>query len=200
MIRFLSNPALAIATCSPALALASCPTADDLDGGIRVLSPDGEEEVFTRRSEHIVTAEYRYEDGEGSQSLLAQGIYIVQIVDVTGGALDTTSRLTYTYPLKPGAMPMPTPQLSWNIEALTFDSNGVGREPQIIKFGDATRLTIGKCSYAMSPIVITFPDSDDYKETLYYLPELGLSLLAEVQDQGEDPEIYQFSDIEALVK
>lgn len=177
-----------------------CPTAADLDGGIRVFSPDGEVETFTRQSEHIVTAAFRFEQGEGSDSLLAQGIYLVQILDIEGGKIQSDTRLTYAFPLAAGTMPDPVPGSVWSTRATLLDSNGVTDEAQTYNFGAQTQLTIGACGYDMVPISVVYPENDDYTETLYYLPELGFALLAGAQDKGEEPDVYVFERIEAVTQ
>ena len=179
------------------LPAAACPTAADLDTGVRVHSPDGSVETFTRLNKDVIVSEFRFEPGEGSRSLLAQGIYLIQINDVYGDEIDTKARTTYTYTKLPGTLPVPTPGGAWNTRVVILDEDGLGTERQQISFGQAGTRTIGACSYDTVPITVVYPD-DDYSETLEYLPELGLAILTSAQDVGAEADVYSFERIEAV--
>lgn len=178
----------------------ACPTSADLGGGIRVTSPDGEVETFTRTSEHIVTSAYRFEEGEGSDSMLAQGTYVVQLVDIYDGKPDPDTRQRYSYPLAAGDMPPPTPGGVWSTKAAALDADGLRAEHHEFTFGAQTSFTIGACTYAMIPITAIYKGEENFTEELFHLPDLGFALLRSYQEGDDQAEVYQFTGIEAVQK
>lgn len=187
---------LCVALMLPSVTL-GCPTKADLDSGIRLISADDEIETFTRLSEHVVASEYRYEEGQGTRNLLAQGIYLIQVQDVEDQQLVAGTRATYTYLKIPGQLPIPTPGVNWDTRVVILDEDGLGSERQSISFGDAGDYQIGECTYPSVPMTIDYPD-DAYSEQLIYLSDLGLSILIGALDEGEEPDVYTYTTIEAV--
>ncbi|AHM04833.1 hypothetical protein roselon_02512 [Roseibacterium elongatum DSM 19469] len=169
------TPALAAACfCLPIAALADCPKSGDLAGGIEIRYADGAVETYRQVAPNLVTAVFDAPGSPGSaaESLLAQGIYLIQTQDLVNGMPDLQTRTTYTYPLPPGAMPEPQPGGGWAAMVRAEDSTGVDETRHDMRFEAETRLVIGACSYRMIPIEVRY-DGDG--ELLHYLPELGIA-------------------------
>ena len=183
-----------VAVSGPALAN-TCPTLDDLKTGIRITYADNFEETYklSEANEHIVTVEEIFDNTDVSHSLLAQGIYLVQSIQEENGALAPSTRITYTYPLSPGNMPVPQPNGSWNAKIAVLSNDGLTTETHQMRFLERTSLTVGACSYDMVPIRVTYGQGEG--ETLYYMPELGFAVIGVWTSNGED-DVYEFTSIE----
>jgi hypothetical protein len=107
------------------------------------------------------------------------------------------SRVTNSYPMKPVDMPLPKPGGAWNSAFATLEESGyIGKGVQSTEFGDLTRLTLGACGYDMIPVTIDYL-SEGYREVVYYLPDLGIGLLAATVNEGDALELTTFMSIQA---
>lgn len=178
-------------------ARAACPTAADLPGGIKFNTSDGEFEAFRRLDNGLVQGFFGLDSHIGSRTLLARGIYLLEVVDVENGVADATTRTTYSYPNAPADMPEPTPGGTWTVTAATLANGQIGSERQIYEFGEKTEISFEDCRYDMMPITIFYPDENDpaRRDVLYYLPALGISYLAEFHDR-ETAALYDYISIE----
>jgi len=183
---------------SATAASAQCPTADNLQTGIRFTLADGETETFRKKGAAIVEAVFEYKDPPASRVLLAQGVYLLELIDLENGMPQPGTRSTYSYPMTAAEMPLPQPGGHWSVTAAVLDMGDLRRDNQVYTFGTMTQATYGACSYDMLPITITYPgDESDPIDLLHYLPGLGLSYLAESTYSGSTDR-YDYIAIEAL--
>jgi len=171
---------------------ASCPGAGDLDTGIRLIGNDGSSETYLRLPGGFVRGTYSDGSSNGSQYLLMQGIYMVEVFDTENGSPVAGSRSTYAYPVTAETAPMPTPGGRWDTLVTILDRGELKSHTESFVFGDATRVTLGACGYDMLPVTAIYHDEDGYQERLHYLPELGFAYLAATQERGQvaDPVVY----------
>lgn len=172
-----------------------CPTKNELQKGITVTQTDGYKEIYSATADNIVTVLGYQDPAEKSQSLLSQGIYLVQTIDVTNDELVPSTRRTYTYPLSPGSMPVPKANGSWTAQVVVTSSDGIDTENHVMRFLDQTTMTFGACSYDMIPVEITYGEGEG--ETLLYLPELGFAVVGVWRSGGVD-EVLSYAEIEAV--
>ena len=92
----------------PSFVAAQCPTATDLGEGVRVRSEAGTE-TLRRVNAATVSSMFEGSDGFMAESLLGQGIYLIQTLEFESGQPVPASRQTYSYELSPDAMPLPNP-------------------------------------------------------------------------------------------
>jgi hypothetical protein len=179
-------------------AAVACPGPDALERGIRFEIAGGESESFRRQGPHILSATYAVEGDPVSRMLLAQGLYMLELIDIEDGAFVPPSRATYTYEVEPGRMPQPMAGATWSATVTVFEGGSVVTERQVFGFGGESQVSFGPCTYRMIPVEIRYPDAEDGTvELVHYLPELGLSYLARsTWDRGE--ERYDYLGIEAL--
>lgn len=146
----------------------------------------------------VIRSVYLGADGESYQTLLGQGIYWLQNVDIEDSKLLFYTRTTNSYPMKPSEMPLPSPGEGWSTDYAFVDETGdVSTRFQSTVFGEATRLTIGACDYDMIPVAIDYP-SDNYNEVMLYVPELGIALWANAKREGETLVTTEFLSIQAV--
>jgi hypothetical protein len=176
----------------------ACPGGDALEHGIRFEIAGGETETFRRHGPHVVAATYAIAGGPVSQVLLAQGLYMIEAVDIQDGALVPPSRTTYTFEVEPGRMPRPVAGAVWHTRVTVSEGGDPMVEPQRYSYGAETQVSFGPCTYVMTPVEIRYPQAaEDTVEFIHYLPELGLSYLARTTwERGE--ERYHYLGIEAL--
>lgn len=182
-----------------AQAQTTCPTAADMANGVRFHIVGGDSETFRQLPNSIVQAHYRLSPGETIRTLLAKGIYLLEVIEFENGKALFNTRTTYAFPLEPTDMPAPNPGNGWSTTVARLDKGELGQEVQVYNFGQVTTHTYGACSYRMMPIEIQYPEEKDSKrrEVLHYLPELGLSYLAEYHDQ-DGSDVYTYINIEVL--
>lgn len=178
-------------------AQAACPTADDMVRGVKFNASDGEFEVFHTVGADMVESMYGRDSHQGSRTLLARGLYLLEVVGIENGKPDSTTRTTYSFPMPAAQMPLPVPGGGWSVTVATFAEGRIGSERQIYSFGQMTRQTYEACSYDMMPITIRYPDENDAqrRDVLHYFPELGISYLAEFHDKDAS-DIYDYFSIE----
>lgn len=178
-------------------ARAACPTGSDVPAGIKFNTPDGEFESFQRLGNGLIQGYYGLDSHVGSRTLLARGIYLLEVVDMENGKADFTTRTTYSFPVPHAELPDPEPGLTWEVEAATYANGVVDSERQVYEFGNVTDKAFGDCRYAVQEITILYPDENDpdRRDVIHYLPELGTSYLAEFHDR-ETNAIYEYISIE----
>lgn len=198
------NALAVILAASPALAQAQCPTAEDLTKGIRFEIEGGDRETYRSFASGVIAATYESSEPPASRVLLAQGVYLLELVDLAEGPVGPDSRVqpgsrtTYSYPMKAPDMPVPAPGGSWQVTAAMLSQGEIGSEKQHYGFGAMTRISFGACAYDMFPIEITYPGEDGGTvDLLHYLPALGLSYLAASTYDGSTDR-YNYIAIEAL--
>lgn len=179
-------------------ALAQCPTSEALAAGIRFGIDGGDTETFRSFAPGVIVSLYEAADPPASRVLLAQGVYLLDLIDIEDGKPQPGTRTTYSYPMKPPDMPVPQPGGSWSVTAAVFDMGDLRSEEQVYSFGAAATATYGTCRYDMVPITITYPgDTGDAVDVLHYLPSLGLSYLAQSTYDGTTDR-YDYTSIEAV--
>jgi hypothetical protein len=163
----------------PLAAQQSCPTAADLDRGIRITFADGGTETFRRADPGVIAVTGREPDGSGFNMDLAQGLHLLMWEATTGGQPDAASRITYDYAGQPPtALPLPEAGRKWRTEVRVEDADfGPRDEPQSQVYGRLSQIEIGACSYVAIEVTISYATSDQYRETLRWLPDLGLAYL-----------------------
>ena len=83
--------------------------------------------------------------------------------------------------------------------AATLHDGRIDSEAQDYSFGAIDSRDYGGCSYAMMEITIRYPNEDDplRRDVLHYLPDLGLSYLAEYHDK-DGSDVYDYIKIEPV--
>jgi len=180
------------------LAQTVCPTADDLDSGIRFTLATGETEIFRRHESGLIEGLFDVGSGEVLRNLLGKGVYLLEASVLKDGVIDPASRLTYSYPLPPDSLPLPQPGGGWSVSVTLLEGTALSTEAQDYRFGAATVQGFGACSYAMIPITVRYPGVEGgQRDVVHYLPDLGISYLAEYHD-SETNDIYVYTQIEAM--
>lgn len=197
MIRFPLTALLLAATGIAGGAQAGCPTGADMTSGVTFRLSTGETESFRRLDNGLIQGLFAYEPDQASRTLLARGIYLLEVVTLENGKPDFTTRTTYSFPQPPSELPLPASGGEWSVTAATYGEGHIATERQHYAFGEMTRQSYGACSYDMIPITIRYPELDDEQrhDVLHFLPELGLSYLAEFHDK-DGSDIYDYISIE----
>lgn len=180
-VSALTLPALTL----PAMAQTGCAVAADLGRGITVTFADGSTEIFRQAAPGIVQVTGDGSDGTRYGMQLAQGFHLLEWMPEG----DPSGRVAYDYGMPAAAMPLPQPGGGWTVPARVTDSGGARAEAQTHSYGPAQTLMIGTCGYTMIEATIAYATSDNYVESIIYLPELGLSYLLwnESADYARDP-------------
>ena len=189
----------ALSSSVAAHAQTACPTSADMGNGIRFYIAGGESETFRQLPNSVVEAHYQLGPGETIRTLLARGIYLLEVIEFEDGKALFDTRTTYAFPLDPANMPDAKPGSGWTTTVAKLDVGELGKEVQAYQFGQIVTQTYGACSYQMMPIEIRYPEEDDSqrREVLHFLPELGFSYLAEYHDQ-DGSDVYTYTNIEVL--
>jgi len=184
---------LLLALPAPAFA---CPTGADMANGVLLASSDGTTEVHKQAAAGLTIVDVTFSDGHQSQNTFIHGTFIKQLADVEDGFLDIRSALQTVYDTPP---PIPAPGDSGVINTRSGSlADGMDAEVQTYWWGEVGEMTIGNCRYAAIEGVLTYrSDDSDVRETIAYLPELGIGLLTSYQDVGNDPETYTYLTITA---
>ncbi len=160
-----------------AFAQAGCPTSADLARGIRIEFADGSYETYRDAGSGVVFVEGQDVEGYGYQMELGQGIHLLTYANVTSGAVDTMSRISYDYGRAAGELPLPEAGGRWSSAVTVTDQYGERSEPQTHEWGQITTVDIGGCSYDMIEALIGYKTGDGYRESVEFLPALGLGYL-----------------------
>ena len=191
-------PALLLAATASAAA-AQCPTVTDMAAGVQFETSAGEHETFRQTNPTLVEALLDFGAGDASRTLLAKGIYLLEVVDIHDGVPQGDTRTTFSYPVGHAEMPDPAPGGTWSVTAATLHDGRIDSEAQDYSFGAIDSRDYGGCSYAMMEITIRYPNEDDplRRDVLHYLPDLGLSYLAEYHDK-DGSDVYDYIKIEPV--
>lgn len=187
-----------ILACAPTLAAAQCPTAADLSGqGILMVQDDGTTEFYVAGQPGTTRAMLRHPDGSGGNNVFAQGVHLLQLMDVENGRPLLETLMVFDYPMPPEEMPVPRPGLTWEVEYQMTDSFGRFSERQVQSWGAAETRNYGACSYTVIPGTIEyFYDGGGHTEGLLYFPDLGVSFLTSWIDPSmPEPDRYDLADI-----
>lgn len=174
----------------PTFGLAECPTGDDLNTGIWVYATDNSAEFYQAGDNNVVSI-LTYFDGDDQaalETLLVHGLYVMSYADLEDGNIIRGSQSNYVYPDAYEALPLPTPGGSWSSEIAIFEGGAIESDKEDMIFGQMTEMTIGDCTYDMFTVLSRYQDAEP--ETLFYLPDLGLSLLDLGQDESGTPITY----------
>lgn len=193
-MRMLATLAALATTAMPVVAQ-DCPTGTDLENGIRFHVDDDATETFTRLSKRRVQSDYGG-DGYVSRTILLNGLYLSELVDVEAGRPVSGTRSTYEFPMTPDGLPVPVPGLSFSTTVAVDGPEGREREEQTYAFGRTAMVNFGACAYEMIPVDLTYPGSD-VREVLHYLPDLGIAYVAEYHDDAVHDR-YAYHRIEAV--
>ena len=148
----------------------------------------------------MIGSDFEFGDGTGVLARLGKGTYVLEITDLQDGTPLPETKVSYGYTMTPGEMPGPAPGLIWNAKTAVRTSDGVDQETHAYAFGDATTIAFGDCTYSMIPAEIRYSGEgglDNLRDVLHYLPDLGISYLAETHDDQTDS-IFDYISIEAL--
>lgn len=160
-----------------ALAQGACPTADDLARGIRIDFADGSFETFRDPGIGLVTVEGEDSEGYGYMMELGKGLHLVSYANMVDGTVDFGSRLDYDYGVALQDLPEPVAGGRWASAVTVRDVSGTRSEPQNHVWSDVTVIDIGGCSYDMIEALIAYKTGDGYRESVHYLPALGIGYL-----------------------
>jgi hypothetical protein len=159
------------------LAQAGCPTAADLARGIRIDFADGSYETFRDAGAGLITVDGLDADGYGYFMELGRGLHLVTYANATDGTVDPTSQIDYDYGIALQDLPLPQAGGRWSSPVTVRDSYGTRSEPQTHDWGPTTVIDIGGCSYDMIEAVISYKTDDGYRESVEFLPALGIGYL-----------------------
>ncbi len=181
------------------LALAqACPVASDLEKGIRFTVDGTDTEVYRRVGPDMIEAIYSAADDYQSRSMLAQGVYLVELVDLVEGAPDLSTRTTYAFAQRAEELMMPEAGRSVTYDLVVNSDGDLNQERQSYSFDQPAKINFGACEYEMIQIEIRYdPDEAETVDLLYYLPELGFSYYAG-SDYLEGSDRYIYSNIEVV--
>jgi hypothetical protein len=191
---------LFLATCLalPGTGAIACPVADDLNKGIRFTVDGVDTEVYRRTGPSMVEAIYKTEDGTETRSLLARGIYLVELVDLLDGVPDPDTRTTYAFPQRADALVDPAQGQSVTYDIAINYGGDFESERQIYQFGQAFTINYGACEYEVIEIEIRYePDDSGTVDLLHYFPALGFSYYAG-SDYPDGSDRYAYSNIEVI--
>lgn len=183
-------------------ALADCPVAADLASGIRLISEDGTREVYLQQGPGVVEMTGTYPDGYTSRTLLGQGIYVLELVDLIDGQADLSTRLTFAFPMQPGEIPIPAAGDVWQVKTAMWDGYESIAETISARWGSLARVTYGDCSYDMIAGTLSYSSADySHQEVIHYLPQLGFGALYSYDDADlPEPDVYVVVGIERVEK
>lgn len=188
--------ALSLALASPALA--DCPVAADLAKGIRFTVDGTDTEEYRQSGPGVVESLYITADGTTSRSLLAQGVYLIELVDLVDGTPDQDTRTTYAFPGRAEDLAVPAPGQQVAYDLVMNSLGDLQPERQTYDFGQAAVINFGACEYRMIPVEIRYdPDDSGTVDLLYYLPELGFSYYAG-SENADGSDRYMYSNIEVI--
>ena len=180
----------------PSLGLAqNCPTASDLDRGIRVDRSDGYTEYFRRGGQGIIAVEGHVDRKLEYNLELAGGLQLLSYSGNVGETPEAEGDLTYDYGSSAGALPGPVPNGRWQSPVTVTAKSGPFSEPQLYAYGPLEQISIGGCQYAMISVTIAYQNTDNYIETVQFLPDLGFSVLIEQGDDSGAPTVYTIERI-----
>lgn len=183
----------------------TCPVAADLTTGGIAFDVNGIDiEIFRQKRPGLIESFYAYEGdpGNGTRAMLAQGLYVLELVDLENGDITPDSRGVYSFPVAPSQLPLPdlqtSPGTEWTFTVAHNFSGDLGSETQVYTVMPKEEKSYGDCAYPMIPIQMRYTtDTGEEIEMLHFLPDLGISYLASVAyDGGED--IYDYQTIRAL--
>lgn len=196
-MRAIAAVSVGIAAAAPAPA--QCPVAADLAGGIRVHEEGPGYETFWQDTPGVVRGRYSNGETEVAQYLLGKGIYMLMVEDLDfEGKPVPGSRTIYAHEVAIAELPEPVPSSTWKAEVIVAQGGGgFSSETHLHGFAAMERVVLGGCGYDMIPIEIAYEGLGS-TDVLHYLPELGISYLAEVHWDGRPADIYPYDDIEAL--
>lgn len=199
-MRFWLLPALLLP--SYAFADGHCPLAADLAAGIAFDIGEGDTEVYRAANDGVIEVLYTGSDGFQSRTLLGQGVYLLELIDMQNDVPDPSTRTTYTHSFTPAKMPVPKPNGAWVSEVAVLDQGRIDREVHDHRFGPAGQLTIGSCTYNKIRVTVRYDDEDKSVDTVDYLTDLGIGLLVGVAyDNGDGTrtdDVYSYLGIRAL--
>ncbi|MBV7396056.1 hypothetical protein [Mameliella sediminis] len=189
---------LAAALIPLSLPVFACPTGADVAKGIRFTVEETDKEEYRRIGPAMIEAIYSTADGAATRNLLAQGVYLVELVDLIDGTPDQTTRITYAFPGRAEDLKLPEPNGEVAYDVAINNFGDFDKERQIYDFGPMAKINFGSCEYDMIPIEIRYdPDDANTVDILYYLPEFGFSFYAGSDyDGGSDR--YRYSNIEVI--
>ncbi len=189
-----------IAICAlTAGAASACPTADDLDGGIRVTAADGAVDVYQSMGDGQVAQIIDFGGGEVARNVLTQGVYVSRLAVEVDGVLDLQSVFETSYDRPPTAMAPPEPGLQDRFLTTIVSVDGTFKETQTHNWGPLAPLQIGDCTYDSIFGTVTYTGGDaTILEEIQYVPALGLGLLVSYTYGSDAPEIFRLTSIEAV--
>ncbi len=199
--------ALAVLTLPLPLWAAECPVSADLASkGIAFGAETGEVEEFRQRRPGLIESRYYLSPDRStySQVVLAQGLYVLELLEVEDGSPTPGARSTYGFPVAPATLPVPdatTPAGSgWTWTVAYNHSGDLGHETHVYTVQPSQQIAYGACRYQVIPVEVRYLPSDGPAEdidTLHYLPALGLSYLARTTYSGGG-DTYEYKSIRTL--
>jgi len=203
-------PALLTALILPLpLWAADCPTRGDLSsGGIAFGVDDSDTEIFHQKRPGLIESLYAYEGDtqNASRAMLAQGLFVLELVELENGDPVPDLRSTYGFPVAGAELPVPQADMpagtGWTFTVAYNHAGDLGTETQIYTLQPGFEKRYGDCSYEVIPIELRYltgagegPGAD--RDELHYLPALGLSYLARSTFDGSE-DIYNYHSIRTL--
>ena len=189
-------------SCLATTAAAACPVNADLSQGIQLTQGDGTVEVFRDRGNNIVEVTGTYPDDFVSRTLLGKGIYVLELIDLVDGKLDPDTRMTFGFPMNAADFPTAQAGGSWTVKTVGRDIDGTFPETLDMRWGDASQVTYGDCTYDMIPGTLTYQGEDyGHIEVIHYLPALGIGVLHSYQDdEMGTPDVFPVTAISTVEK
>ncbi|MBY6048229.1 hypothetical protein [Vannielia litorea] len=177
----------------------ACPVAADMAGGVRLELANGDSEVFRRTGAATVESVLTVGGAEQTRFSYARGVYLLESIEMEGGALVPGSRATFAFPTRPEGTPEPAPGHGWGLRIVATYGGDPVAEMLGIRFGEPGEATIGDCTLEMLPVEQRIYEDGELvaREERNYIPALGFSYaLAWHEDDRVDR--YDYVNIEAV--
>lgn len=183
---------------SPLASFAQCPSIADLEKGILFKIDTNHSELFRTLPSGVTEAIYSENGQPLTRTMLAKGVYLLELVDLENGTPIADTRVTYSFPQSSADLPDAQPETQFLATAAVLEGGNIRSERQVYNTGPLSSVAIGDCSYEMFTITITYPDDNaNNSDVLYYLPALKIAYLAEATYDGNTDK-YSYSGIEAV--
>lgn len=159
----------------PTAALA-CPTAEAMsERGVLLTTADGNIELHQQTRPNIIQVAVNFGGGDGSVLEMQHGIYLKRKIALVDGVLDPNTEETYMSTRTAEAWDAPAHSQVWQ-NARAGGGSAASSAQKTIR--------IGTCRYPGFDVSIRLSDDPGRIETYAYLPELGIGLWVQTDDNG----------------
>ncbi len=136
--------------------------------------------------------------------VLLHGVFLARYAAIhaassgAGEVEDPESVALYTFPTGAAALPPPEPGLTWRGAVTVTQGGEITEEGQRIEAGDLREMTVGGCTFDGFRIDVDFGEETAYRESLVFLPALGIGYLAGYANNDEEEREITVVTLEAV--